>query len=945
MTISIGQILYNDANDIIIRRAKRFIYIYFFFASYATGFPSRVGSVMYSVGPFCTALNVEQCRKELMTNYRTSLCMIQLVPWDPKSHVDMNTVFTDVCMILEDTATATKQRILLAGSYNDILSANVNNAKPLRILIEGKAGSGKTTLMSKLAYDWMEGKKDSPLGDIELLFCLQLRFLNQDDDFGDAVVEFLLPEDTSVTAPQIEEYVKAHPDKALVVLDGYDEFHSDIHGIKGIGNILRILENKRMTRCPVIVTSRPWRAADFKDQNLAKHYVHMTVEGFSKNNVDDFIRKYFQDHVELSEHLTSYLKDNPAVQTVTQFPLFCAMLCQVWKDAEEENREKLHNIVTLSKLFDHIFSYLWGHYHKKQVTGGKKEKAPEKRLTLTRKSLRSSSKHENVDMLSCLKRLGRIALEGLISPEKKLQFTEEDFKKCPEMLHLACDVGLLSRQRSRPTGNRTTIRLDSKVNESVVFFHKLAQEKCAGLYLSSMCTTQPKKFVRTLKDVYILTKANEFRYVLQFACGEDLYTAKKILRHMATITPYQKLALECNFESQSGPKSFKRLSKFFTTERLFMTGKPSTYSYNALEYYLKHSLVLLRPGELPSNFTYFATDGLSPPQLRNLTNVLNLPQFQFMIQFNMEHSSLDGPDVGDLIESLSQKMFLGVLGMSRCTAGEEFVHSLLAIPKDGLEAMLMLYLPVLNSKWAKEVLLKLPAICPKLAALEATFQQEENVCDEPSINSVENEHDLKEEVEAKSQGETEEQSECCPFDELVTLSLRGCTLCKKCSLQMAKTLSLATQLEKLHLAEPSLHQSFYSNLACLESLREFSVKEYTFGQFHLDEFLSKCPILEDLYVEAKGREHKDVNGVVRALAKSTAHTPMLTSITLWFPENSGNKIAIPLVEDVVFSEFFDAILKCSHLSKLLLWHVPLGTDMAMDLLEACKKHRTLNMIR
>nr|XP_054748474.1 uncharacterized protein LOC129254047 [Lytechinus pictus] len=910
------------------------------------GFPKRIGSV-HAQGPFCSTLNVAQCRKELMNNYRTSLCMILLVPWDPNSHVDMSTIFTNVCLVTADTSTANKQWIILPGSYNDILKVKVNNAKPLRILIEGKAGSGKTTLMSKLAYDWMEESTDSPLKDVPLVFCLQLRLLNQDDDFGEAVVQNLLPEDTLITPQQIEEYSQANPDKVVIVLDGYDEFMSDIQGIKGLGNILRIIENKRLTGCTVIVTSRPWKATDFKDHHLAKHYAHMTVEGFSEDSTKVFIRKYFQDNLELSDSLLAYLKDNPAIQTVTPFPLFCAMLCQVWKEERDAHREAMKDIVTLSKLFDHILRYLWAHHNQKHLTGqssSRKGQGLSKRMTLTRK--RGTSAHIKMDIGVCLKKIGKIALEGLISPDKKLQFSEYDFRKCPDVLKVACSVGLLIRQKSNPTSSRRLSRQDSIPHHGITFFHKLAQEKCAGIYLSSMCTKQPKKFVQTLKDVYILTRADEFRYVLQFACGEDLYTAKKILRHMPNITPYQKLALECNFESQSKIKSNKRLSKFFVTQRLFMTGRPSVYSFNALEYYM-NNCEILSPEDAPVAFTYFSTDGVRPAQLGKVTSILNQPQLQFLIQFNMEQSRIEGPDVKGFIDSLSQKEFIGVLMMSSNVAGQQFVESLLEIPKDGLKSMVMMYLPVLDSRWATDILKKLPSICPRIGALEASFTPEEIAESEKSDNP---EEDTEAEIFPCDTGESSSTQsmesrdvECCSFSELATLSLKGCVLCQKGSMQLASTLSLAKNLEKLHLTKPSLHCSFYSHLTILECLREFSVTDYTFGKFNLDKFLEKCPILEDVYVAAIENHPHDVNGVMKSLTNAIAFTPVLRSITLWFPGDGSCRDG--RIEDAVFKEFCDAILRTSQLSKLLLWHVPLGTELVMKLLEVCKQHRNLITIR
>ncbi|XP_071503754.1 uncharacterized protein [Diadema antillarum] len=913
------------------------------------GFPDRYASVMSAVGQFCSALNVERCRSELATKYRTSLCMIQLVPWDPKSHVDMDTIFTDVCLLTDDTSSATKERVSLPGSYNDILSVKMNNAEPRRILVEGKAGSGKTTLMSKFAYDWLEGVKDSPLVDVSLLFCLQLRFVSQNTDFGDAVVEQLLPEDTAITALQIEEFVKSHPDKVLIVLDGYDEFQPDIQGIKGTGNILRIIENRRLTGCRVIVTCRPWKAADFQEDHLANSYVHMAIEGFSTKGTKTFIQRYFHHDLEQAYHLFDYLRENSAVRTVTPFPLFCAMLCQVWKDADESRREKMRDIVTLSKLFDYIFTYLWGHHHKKQSSSVRRPVKP-KRLSLKRK--KQNGNEVGLDKENCLKRLGKIALQGLISPEKRLQFTAQDFKKCPDVFHAACAVGLLVRQKVCATGTQGAGGPETKSTEAIAFFHKLAQEKCAGIYLSSLCTKQPKRFVQTLKNVFILARAAEFRYVLQFACGEDLYTAKKILRHMPNISPYQKISLECNFESQSKIKSNKRLSKFFTTNRLFLTGRPSGYSFNALEYFLNNSGVAL-PETQTVSFRYLSTDGVGPFEIEKIVKALNAPHFESITKINIEHSRIMGPHVKAFVECLSRKQHLEVLEMNSCTVSRQFVGSLLNIPEKGLVAMESLCLPVLHAKWSTEVLLKLPEICPALSALQATFSQDDHAEDHRVMEHSDwvsdqesEEEEVRDSVEAdideEHSNKVVQESRSCAFRNLKTLAIRGCTLDEDGSHQIARTLSASCSLEKLQLGKPSLFPSFYSEISTITSLRDFSVTNYTSKEFRLADFLRHCPNLEDLYVATAENQNHDVSGVVKSLTISMGHTPMLRNITLWFP---GKERPESFVTSGVFEEFCNAMKECTYLSKLFLWHVPLGTQSAISLLEAYREQRNITVIR
>ena len=407
----------------------------------------------------------------------------------------------------------------LEGSINEIFTTRVDRHGdlPYRILLLGAAGCGKTTTIDKLAYDWAIGAEDSPLQHVPLVFALKLNKVDKHCSLGQAIVTQVLAHIRGIMADEIEKFIKENENFCCILLDGYDEFsgrkktvHSPPKKILAPTSLLELLNGTSFPNCRVLVTSRTYFAHHFERDDLFKEYAVMEIEGFAKEDAEQYIRKYFHSNPDKGQELINLAGRENSVDVLLQSPFMCMTLCTLCEYGY------LASAKTLTKVFENIMLFLAEHAKTKPA-----------RPCESPDVIFSSE-----NMKKVITRLGKVALKSLLCSNTKLnkrentKLNEREFatEGCFNELQIAVRLGLVQTQKSKD--------LFEPLETCVEFYHKLSQEYCAGVYLAN---SNPPDIKSMLSHLETVEQLKSFENVLSFAAGSSTDLCIPILKHIRTI--------------------------------------------------------------------------------------------------------------------------------------------------------------------------------------------------------------------------------------------------------------------------------------------------------------------------------------------------------------------------------------------------------------------------
>ena len=115
-----------------------------------------------------TDKQLQQCQHDLKEFYSTRLCKIQTDPLDVNTLLVLDDIFTS--LTLEEEVLGKEKRKPI--EIENLLQTKVNGVYPKRLLIQGEGGAGKTTLCSKIAWEWVNGRHFT---EFEMVLVLPLR--------------------------------------------------------------------------------------------------------------------------------------------------------------------------------------------------------------------------------------------------------------------------------------------------------------------------------------------------------------------------------------------------------------------------------------------------------------------------------------------------------------------------------------------------------------------------------------------------------------------------------------------------------------------------------------------------------------------------------------------------------------------------------------------------
>ncbi|KAL3869640.1 hypothetical protein ACJMK2_042305, partial [Sinanodonta woodiana] len=211
------------------------------------------------------------------------------------------------------------------------------------ILIFGDCGSGKSAWCKHLVQSWLQGvdiKDDTidlnlpDLRNIKIVLYLPLQFTDRGISFQELLEKHIFKE-TKSYQEFVMKYVKTNAHQILIVMDGLDVVKEKIKPI------LDILNDKHMSMCTVIITSRPASLKLLQDrchanieQMMLFRICKMTPEDSKlyASNVLDYINRLHGKNLKIVNFCR--FTEQLHVQDLLSVPYICLVLLHVWMENE-----------------------------------------------------------------------------------------------------------------------------------------------------------------------------------------------------------------------------------------------------------------------------------------------------------------------------------------------------------------------------------------------------------------------------------------------------------------------------------------------------------------------------------------------------------------------------------------------------------------------------------
>ncbi|XP_022085564.1 NLR family CARD domain-containing protein 4-like isoform X2 [Acanthaster planci] len=412
-------------------------------------------------------------KERLQKKYLNEGSFVEGNPWNESVKLKIPKIFINIPLI---TGEGTTERT--HASYEDILPLTTEEGEQIcTVVLNGLAGTGKTIILKKIAYDWAFGKI-RVLKDYDLVFLLEMRELKEGSDLMDAVLDQLLTECPNKERNALWTYIQQNPRKVLILLDGFDEMKTTPLSKSSFGSILKILSRKSCRGCTVLVSTRPSHFDTLVTKELVQEpFTNTRVTGFQKEHIRQYVIevfKYFGKPNEaegLLEEVVSYSH----LVSLAETPMLLHWMCLLYK-------ERTTLLEPVSLQYKNMFQFLC------------------KRKNVSEK-----------EMFNAVYQLGKASLSGLHSPDHVVTFKENRFKQ--DVRNVSLTVGILKRERE----------FERLIPQNVVkFLDKTVQCFCAAFYLQRK---HLKKDIRTklwkiVNETLLKCRwDSDYHLLLRFCCG------------------------------------------------------------------------------------------------------------------------------------------------------------------------------------------------------------------------------------------------------------------------------------------------------------------------------------------------------------------------------------------------------------------------------------------
>ncbi len=293
---------------------------------------------------------------------------------------------------------------------------------PKRILIQGRAGIGKTTLCKKLVYEYYRNGLWQDIFDNILWVPLrQLKIASQATSIHcleDLLRHCYFSNYGNAKAQALGKTFLAHQNKTLFILDGLDEVTEMFSENHPLNHFLKNLLNQSH----VLITSRP---AGISESQCNPLDLELETIGFNSANVKAYIENFAPEPNRAT--IQQFIDGAPLVQGLVNIPIQLDVLCYSLDKLSQ------HQEVTMSMLYGAMVDKLW---RKDSVRLEKEEEG----TVLGPHVIEGLSEEDLEELMTAeIDYLGYLAFKGLET--EKIEFSREELNQRRKELNGSAQTG------------------------------------------------------------------------------------------------------------------------------------------------------------------------------------------------------------------------------------------------------------------------------------------------------------------------------------------------------------------------------------------------------------------------------------------------------------------------------------------------------------------------
>lgn len=286
--------------------------------------------------PIVLTIDFAATTEVLVGMYSSSDHEIKNESWPPPTSAK---TYVDLTLVRQEKIEDSKAFSIVQGDVEDIkkeresieYSEVFGEYRSLSVLlIQGRPGSGKTTLVRKITNDWACGKLI--LKGAKLVVLISLRGLSNKVDASMLdILKLVYRTNETICAALLRDLEGCYGKGVCFILDGLDEYDSgESQKFKSV--IFQIIQKQYLQSSMVIVASR--QVASNEIRSIADSSIE--VIGFCKEQILEYVKNYPFGKFASARKLKWFLTDHPNILHMCYLPVHAFMISFLYGHIEDD---------------------------------------------------------------------------------------------------------------------------------------------------------------------------------------------------------------------------------------------------------------------------------------------------------------------------------------------------------------------------------------------------------------------------------------------------------------------------------------------------------------------------------------------------------------------------------------------------------------------------------